>query len=433
MKARRAGPLSASASILASVAVVSGVLASGLATSSPAAAATTTSTVPVRASADLVIWADADRAKILLPFAQQFGKRYGISVAVTADAGNLEGDFITATEAGKGPDIVVGAHDWIGDMVADGTLAPIAMPTMEQKLFDPVTIKAVTYNGEIYGVPYAIENLALFRHPNLTPQAPTTFQQMISEGKALVTAGKAKIPFCVEVDATGDPYNFEPFYTSAGGYLFGTLPNGNWNPSSVGVGLAGSLEFAKFLEQYGQKGSTPIFSTSMNYTDATGGFINGQCAFYLGGPWAVGAGSGSIHPGTFALSAIPGFAGMGPARPFLGVQSFMVSSKAKNMALADQFVLDYVASPAVQEALFNVEPRPAALLSVQKQEIATSSIARGFFAAGKLGQPMPSIPAMDQVWTPLGVAEANIINGQAPATQITEARAAILKAIASEK
>jgi arabinogalactan oligomer / maltooligosaccharide transport system substrate-binding protein len=432
MNARRAGPLFASASILASVGIVSGLLTNGLMASSPAAAATTTTTIPVRASADLVIWADADRAKVLLPFAQQFGKRYGISVAVTAD-GNLPGDFTTATEAGKGPDIVVGAHDWIGDLVADGTLAPIAMPTMEQKLFDPVTIKAVTYNGELYGVPYAIENLALFRHPNLTPQAPTTFQQMISEGQALVTAGKAKLPFCVEVDAAGDPYNFEPFYTSAGGYLFGTLRNGNWNPSQVGVGLSGSLAFAKLLAQYGQKGRTPVFSTSMGYTQATGGFIDGQCAFYLGGPWAIGTASGSIRPGTFALSAIPGFAGMGPARPFLGVQSFMVSSKAKNMALADQFVLDYVASPAVQEALFKVEPRPAALLSVQKQEIATSSIARGFFAAGKIGQPMPSIPAMDQIWGPMGVAEANIINGQAPATQMSEARTAILKAIASEK
>lgn len=433
MKARRAVRFSASASILASAAVVSGALASGLAASSPAAAATTTTTVPVRAHADLVIWADANRAKILLPFAKKFGKTYGISVAVTADSGNTEGDFITATEAGKGPDIVVGAHDWIGDMVADGTLAPIAMPTMEQKLFDPVTIKAVTYNREIYGVPYAIENLALFRHPALTPQAPTTFQQMISEGQALVSSGKAKIPFCVEVDSAGDPYNFEPFYTSAGGYLFGTLKNGNWDPSHVGVGLAGSEEFAKLLAQYGQKGSTPIFSTAMGYTQATGGFIDGQCAFYLGGPWAIGTSSGSIPPGTFALSAIPGFAGMGPARPFLGVQSFMVSSKAKNMALADQFVLDYVASPAVQSALFKVEPRPAALLSVQKQEIKTSAIARGFFAAGKLGQPMPSIPAMDQIWGPLGVAEANIINGEAPATQMAQARAAILKAIASQK
>ena len=72
MKARRAGPLYASASILASVAVVSGVLVNGLA-SSPAAGASTTSTVPARASADLVIWTSTNQAAVLLPFAQKFG------------------------------------------------------------------------------------------------------------------------------------------------------------------------------------------------------------------------------------------------------------------------------------------------------------------------------------------------------------------------
>jgi hypothetical protein len=40
---------------------------------------------------------------------------------------------------------------------------------------------------------------------------------------------------------------------------------------------------------------------------------------------------------------------------------------------------------------------------------------------------------MDQIWTPLGQAEANIVAGQNPVQQMDEARAAILKAIASQK
>lgn len=431
MRAHHAASLVGAASILASVATVSGALVSGTA-SAASPPKTTTTTVPVRAKADLVIWADADRARILLPFAKKFGKEYGISVAVTADSGNLEGDFTTATEAGKGPDIVVGAHDWIGDLVANGTLAPIAMPAIEQKLFYPPALKALRYQGALWGVPYAIENVALFRHPKLTPTAPTTFQQALSEGQALVKAGKAKYPFCDQVGATGDAYHMEPFYTSGGGYLFGTLKNGDWNPKDVGVGLPGSIRFAKILYKYGEKGTTPVFSTSIGYTQAVGGFASGQCAFLVSGPWAIGS-AGGIAPGTFALSPVPGFAGMGPARPFLGVQAFMVSSKAKNAALADQFVLDDVASPAFQKAMFAVEPRPAALESVLKQELATNATARGFYAAGKLGQPMPSIPAMDQIWGPLGQAEANIVAGQNPVKQMTEARAAILKAIAAQK
>jgi arabinogalactan oligomer/maltooligosaccharide transport system substrate-binding protein len=46
---------------------------------------------------------------------------------------------------------------------------------------------------------------------------------------------------------------------------------------------------------------------------------------------------------------------------------------------------------------------------------------------------MPEIPAMDAIWGPLGQAEANIVGGADPATQMAEARAAILKALASTK
>ena len=254
MRARRAGLFIAPASILASIAVVSGVLASGPGIAA-SAAATTTTTTPVRANADFVIWADAQRAQILLPFAKKFGKQYGITVAVTPDSGNLEGDFTTATEAGKGPDLVIGAHDWIGDMVVNGVIQPLPMPAIEQKLFNKIALNAVRYQNEIWGVPYAIENVALFRNPALSPSSPATFQQMISEGQALVTAGKAKVPFCDQVGTTGDAYHMEPFYTSGGGYLFGTLKNGDYNPKDVGVGLAGSIAFGKLLYQYGEKGT----------------------------------------------------------------------------------------------------------------------------------------------------------------------------------
>ena len=286
MRARRAGLFIAPASILASVAVVSGVLASGPGIAA-SAAATTTTTTPVRANADFVIWADAQRAQILLPFAKKFGKQYGITVAVTPDSGNLEGDFTTATEAGKGPDLVIGAHDWIGDMVVNGVIQPLPMPAIEQKLFNKIALNAVRYQNEIWGVPYAIENVALFRNPALSPSSPATFQQMISEGQALVTAGKAKVPFCDQVGTTGDAYHMEPFYTSGGGYLFGTLKNGDYNPKDVGVGLAGSIAFGKLLYQYGEKGTgadANVFTQSISGSNSIGLFASGQCPFLVSGP-----------------------------------------------------------------------------------------------------------------------------------------------------
>jgi arabinogalactan oligomer/maltooligosaccharide transport system substrate-binding protein len=35
--------------------------------------------------------------------------------------------FVTAAQAGKGPDLVMGAHDWIGNLVQNGTIDPLQL------------------------------------------------------------------------------------------------------------------------------------------------------------------------------------------------------------------------------------------------------------------------------------------------------------------
>ncbi|MCL2850029.1 MAG: maltose ABC transporter substrate-binding protein, partial [Micrococcales bacterium] len=53
-----------------------------------------------------------------------------------------------------------------------------------------------------------------------------------------------------------------------------------------------------------------------------------------------------------------------------------------------------------------------------------------FAQAADAAAPMPAIPAMDQVWTPLGVAYANIVGGADAATEMKKAADTIKAAIA---
>ena len=45
-------------------------------------------------------------------------------------------------------------------------------PTTQKAAFTETAIKAVTFNGQLYGVPYAMENIALIRNTDLAPEAP---------------------------------------------------------------------------------------------------------------------------------------------------------------------------------------------------------------------------------------------------------------------
>ena len=67
------------------------------------------------AGGDLVIWADDKRAAALKPLAAKFAADNGVNVKVEAISTDIIPKFLTASQAGTAPDIVVWAHDVIGD------------------------------------------------------------------------------------------------------------------------------------------------------------------------------------------------------------------------------------------------------------------------------------------------------------------------------
>jgi arabinogalactan oligomer/maltooligosaccharide transport system substrate-binding protein len=395
--------------------------------STPATAPSSSGTaLPTRGSADLVIWTDTPRAPILQKIADQFGQANGVKVVVQPVSTDLQTAFVTATNAGKGPDIVVGATDWIGNLVQNGTIATLPLSKQQMGAFQPLAAKAVTYNGSVYGVPYATENLALFRNPALAPTAPANFEQLVAKGKALVKSKKAQVPLAVQVGQTGDVYHMEPFYTSAGGSLFGTKSNGDYNPADLGVGKSGSVAAAKTIAKYGEKGED-VFRRSIDPNNAISLFTSGKAPFLVSGPWAIT--NMTDAKAKYALSPVPGFAGMAPAKPFISVQAFFVSARAKNAALAQEFVANDATTPAVEKALFQLQPRPPALTSVYDEVSKSDPDVRGFFDAGKNGQVLPQIPAMASVWDAMGKAESAIVGGANPTSTIKSAGVQIKKAI----
>jgi arabinogalactan oligomer/maltooligosaccharide transport system substrate-binding protein len=104
-------------------------------------------------------------------------------------------------------------------------------------------------------------------------------------------------------------------------------------------------------------------------------------------------------------------AGGQEAKPFVGVQGAFISAKTKNAVLANEFVVNYLTTEAVQDALYSTGGRvPALKASAAK---VNDPILAGFNEAGATGAPMPSIPEMGSVWGFWGTTEVQIIGGQA--------------------
>ncbi|MBC7441248.1 MAG: maltose ABC transporter substrate-binding protein [Ramlibacter sp.] len=392
-------------------------VAASLALAGCAGASTSGSSSSDAGSGSLTVWVDADRAAVLKDAAAAFTKESGVKVKlVQKDFAKIQEGFIAQVPTGKGPDITIAAHDWLGNFVSNGVVQPVELGDTAGD-YQKVAVTAMSVEGKTYGVPYSIENIALLRNTALAPTAPATYDDMIAEG----TAAGTEFPFLVQVGPESDPYHLYPFQTSFGAPVFGTNADGSYNAGDLSIGNAGGEAYAAWLAKEGAAGH---LSVNVTGDIAKEKFNAGASPFLITGPWNVpDAQKAGID---VAVDPIPS-AGGSPAQPFVGVQGFVVSAKSKNALAANEFLVNYIGSEKVQTELYKVGGRAPALTSAFEAASA-DPITAGFGAVAAEAVPMPSIPQMGKVWQFWGVTEAAIITGAGDSTQLWQKMTADIQA-----
>lgn len=361
----------------------------------------------------ITMWVDAERSPALKDIAAKFKADTGIEVKlVIKDFAAVRDDFITQVPTGKGPDLIVGPHDWVGKFVQNGVIAPVELGD-KASTFSATAIKAMTFNGSNYGVPYSVENIALLRNTALLPAAVTTFDEAVAAGQGVVDAGKAKYAFLVGLDPKqGDPYHLYPLQTSMGSAVFGLTPEGDYDPKNLVLGGPEGIAFAKKLVEWGDTGSK-VLNSNITGDIAKEEFKNGKSPYFLTGPWNVpDLQKAGIK---LAIDPLPA-AGDKPAQPFVGVNGFFISAKSANALATTEFVTNYLTTEAAQDSMFATGGRPPAL-KASFEKASSDPIVAAFGKIGDNGVPMPAIPEMDAVWNDWGATELDLIKGKGdPAT-----------------
>ena len=340
---------------------------------------------PMTAEIFLTIWVDETRAPVLSQLARDFEAEYGVGLVVEQVA-DIRDQFRIAAPAGEGPDIIIIPHDQIGELIESGLLAAIELGDKEST-FREEAVSAFFYDGEQYGMPYATENLAFFRNTDLVPDEPATWEDVYDIATALTEDGSVEEGFIL----SGVTYDAFPVQTAFGGYIFGRDAEGNYDPTDVGVDSEGMIEAISFIDRLVEEGLMP---QSTDWDTAHVLFENGETPFLMAGPWALNRIRESGVP--YAISAFPAGPDGERGVPFLGVQGFVINALSDNVALAEAFLTEFVATDATMQALYDADPRPSAWLPVF--EATDDPDLAGFSIAGEGGMPMPAIPAMSAVW-----------------------------------
>jgi maltose/maltodextrin transport system substrate-binding protein/arabinogalactan oligomer/maltooligosaccharide transport system substrate-binding protein len=374
----------------------------------------------VAAQADpLLIWADGERAPLLTELGLQFEAEFGIPVEVQEiGLGDARDQLLVVGPTGEGPDILIIAHDSIGVLAANGAILPLDLGSQAEDFY-PSALNLFSYNGQLWGIPYATENIALVRNVDLVASAPATWQEVRAVSEELKAAGAAEFGFLVQ---TGDAYHNFPIFSAFGGYIFGRNEDGTFNVSDIGYGSEGGLAAGAWLEgMYADALMVPDVNDDVIFEK----FASGDLAMFVTGPWN----SARIQETgvNYSIDALPGAeGGVAVGAPFSGGQGFVISAFSDKVIDAEAFLYDFVATTEFMQAIFDQGRRPSAFVSVDTS--AEPNVA-SFIVAGETAIPMPAIPQMGAVWGAAGSALTAISTGAESATALNDAVAQITKAI----
>ena len=362
----------------------------------------------------LTIWVDNVQKPAVDKITSAWGTRRGVDVNVVFhDFGHIRDDLKTV-KAETAPDAIVAAHDWTGDLAANGLVLPLFPKKATKAQFPKYALDAFSYGGRLYGAPYALENVGLIVNTRLV-KVPKTFAQFEQEALAFKRKSADNIALAVPQGSGGDAYHMYPFFSGLGGYVFGHTKSGALNASNLGVANKVFLKNAALIDKWNREG---LINSKIDYGTAKNAWLKQKAAFWITGPWN----SDTLKKSglKFKIIQLPKIAY--PSVPFLGVQGFMVTKYASTHgveSLAQDFVTNYMSGASTQSSLANVAGRWPANLNAGKGF--TDPVLAQFGKAGKGGVPMPNIPQMGSVWTDLGQAWVRSTKG-AGATKVAGGR-----------
>lgn len=331
----------------------------------------------------ITIWADDTRSQILAALAEDFYAEYGVEVVVN-EVASIRENFAVAAPEGEGPDIFIGAHDWLGEVAASGLVAPLELGAMADE-FAPSALNACSYEGVLYCMPYAVENMAFFYNPELVDGVPATWDELIEVGSAFAASYEGDED-AYAIALSGATYDAYPFLTAFGGYVFGLNEDGSYNAADVGLKSDGMVAAATFLAEQGAAGTIP---TTTDWDTAHVLYETERTPFLMAGPWALDRIRESGV--AYEISTFPG-----EGYPFLGVQGFYVNAFSDNVLLAQAFLTEFVAKEATMLELQSAGNRASAMPAVAAQ-MEDVDLAK-FGEVGVTARAMPAIPEMGSIW-----------------------------------
>ena len=369
---------------------------------------------------ELLIWINGDKGyRGIEEIGRLFGEATGVPVTVEHPDG-VPDKFSNAAQTGTGPDILIWAHDRLGEWADAGLLLPIDPdPAFTNRIF-PKAWEGFTHRGRLWGYPIAMEVTGLIYNKALISESEIPANLADCAALAAPMAAKGASP--IMWDYNNSYFTFG-ILASDGGYVFGRDAAGDYDVRDIGVNAPGAVEALSAIRGLIENGTMP---SALSYSIAEERMATGRLAMFISGPfaWANLRKSGI----DFGVATIPGIHGK-PARPFVGIVGAMYNRSSPDLELAQEFLEHYLITPEGLAAMNRHVALGVPALKAYAETLSSDPLIAGAMQNVEAGLLMPNIPQMGAFWSAMESTLSNVTAGQeSPQSALDHAASRILRA-----
>ncbi|MBM7557227.1 extracellular solute-binding protein [Halanaerobacter jeridensis] len=309
---------------------------------------------------------------------------------------DLRESTLTGYMGGAGPDVILSPFDHIGPFSEMGIAQSIGdlMSSEMKNMYLDNALPGMTLNNKVYGVPDTMGNhLTLLYNKNIVNKVPNTWEELVSiaKDKTEDSNGDGTPEQYGLVYNLNEPFNWMPFYTGYGGWMF----DKNYNPTLNNEAAKDALTFVHDL-----KFEHKIVPKECGYSLADSLFKQGKAAFIINGDWSFSS-YVEAEAVDLGIARLPKFQKSGEfAHPLTSGSGYiMISERSKEKQIAIMKFIKYMTSQKTQKAMVeNHKTLPSNKKVYQLPVIQDDPIMRGSAEQLKVGKPMPIVPEMRAIW-----------------------------------
>jgi arabinogalactan oligomer/maltooligosaccharide transport system substrate-binding protein len=342
----------------------------------------------------ITVWADETRGPNLTAvvgsLADQKGGEwvagYKIKVVGYSSFDALKAAVDNVTK--DGPDIILGANDWVSTGASNGKLAAFTPSASLRNQFTASNWADLTYKGKIYGVPLDYNGVGMAVNTKLTGgKMPRTFGDMVNTYLANKTSKKLVAGLCVADGGTSWGAHSIASALGANAYV---MKNGKVDTKADPINVTQvTANVKKYL--LNANGKTNGFLPATD-TGCGANFIAGKVPYAIIGNWKWFTYS-KAGLSTFNVMGVPGVRAGTFGNAFGSVSGALLTTFAAtngNDAAAKSLLTRFFGSSAGQIAYQGVEKRPPA----NKNAAAQAGSVQKAFAALAVRNSIPQIGAL---------------------------------------